>query len=1015
MNLPVFFRNLFLLFIILFGSNKIYSQNKIDSLEQLLNKTITDTSRINLINKLAVEYIRIDLGKSHEYSILADSLSRIINYTYGSAEGLRNLGVYYMYKSNIVLALQTLHKALFLFEKAKSIEGKANCLLAIGATYNQMNNNDSALYYYQNSLDLWLQIGGANKERIAAIYNNLGITYRKTGNIPLALEYYQKSLMTKGEINDKAGAGDTYHNIGVIYSIMNDMGKAIEYYRKAETIWTQVGYEIGVAKCYNNMALAFSNIENFDSTVFYAGKALDINLPLHNNRGIAHSYNILGDMHYRKNELNLALDFYKKGINYAEKADCKQVISICYVGIAEISLKLLDFKKAYLLGNKALDIANEIEDMTAIMLSSKLLADVCANMGNYQEAYKFHKLHKAMSDSIQNDANSKKILSLEYEYKYQKDKIEQEKTRLEQKARLDKQKNITLSFIIGFCLVLGLAFYIFQNLRRKQKDIKIISTQKLQIEEHNLLLNSQKEEIQTQNELLHQQAKKLTEISDIKSHFFTNISHELRTPLTLIISPLIQAIETNNCDKATLDIMYRNARKLLDMIDELLQLTRMEKGAIDLHLEYANINALIKGVVNSFEALIIEKGITLETEGIDKKCMASFDPACIEKVVTNLLSNAIKFTPHGKRIKLAAFSDNINFNLHVSDEGIGVPESETGKIFDRFYRASNSMNIFGTGIGLSLVSDIVTLHGGTIKTVQSEFGGAKFIVSLPLNRLMVDDAYETNQYADENNVIQPDKSIKTNVSQNYTLLIIEDNNDLRNFLASSFTALYNILTADNGKTGLEIAIHQQVDIIVSDVMMPEMDGYMLTKTIRKNPDICHIPIILLTAKSSEQSIIAGLETEADAYITKPFSLSYLKAVLANQLKIRDKLRSRFQKKVSVSPSEITTTSLDEQFIINATKIVEDNIHNECFSVDVFCNALLMSRTSVHRKITAITGLSSSDFIRTIRLKRAALLIKGKAASISEISTMVGFSDVSYFTKCFKKQFRTTPSAFQSNG
>ncbi|MBN2612421.1 MAG: tetratricopeptide repeat protein [Bacteroidales bacterium] len=975
--------------------------------------TNTDTSEINLLNKIAVEYSRTDLEKMREYSTLADSISSTSGYAYGKAEGLRILGVYYMRKSDYSTALQLLRNALTIFEKAKSLDGKANCLLGIGATYNQTGNNDSALIYFQKSLDFWLKAGAANKERIAATYNNIGLIYRKTGNMPLALEYYQKSLLLKEEIGDKAGAGDTYNNMGVIYRFINAHDKAIEHYKNSIKLRKEIGYEIGVAMGYNNIAIAYSEIHEFDSAVFYAQKALDINLRLNNIRGLAHNYNLLGDVYLKNNELNLALEYFIKGKKYAEESGNKQVITSCDIGIGEVSFKHHDLKQAYLYGNLAFIKAKEMSDKSLTWQSSKLLADACAAMGKYKEAYEFQLIYKAMSDSIQNDASTKKIIGLEYDYKYQKDKIEQEKIRLEQQARLTRQKHIAVSFIIAFCLLLFLAFYIFSSLKHKQRDFRIISDQKLEIENRNKLLNSQKEEIQTQNELLQQQAKMLAELSDMKSHFFANISHELRTPLTLIISPLLQAIETHNCDKATLDVMLRNAKKLQEMIDELLQMARLEKGAVEMHPECADLNALVKDVVNSFEGIILEKGIILETEGIENEYMYSFDRAGIEKVVTNLLSNAIKFTPRGRRVKLTAFLGNNDYMLCVSDEGIGIPEGETGNIFDRFYRASNSRNVSGTGIGLSLVSDIVTLHGGTIKAGNSAMGGAEFIVKLPLNRIMVDKINETSEDPAEFHITNTGKKPKSDTTPAYTLLIVEDNHDLQNFLASSLTGTYNIVLADNGKAGLQIALEQHVDIVVSDVMMPEMDGYALTKAIRNHHEICHLPIVLLTAKSSEESLITGLENEANAYITKPFSLTYLKAVLTNQLKIRDKLRTRFQKELLVIPSDITTTSLDEQFISNAIKIVEDNIHNELFSVDDFCNALLMGRTSVHRRITAITGLSSSDFIRTLRLKRAVQLLKGKVATISEISTMVGFSDVSYFTKCFKKQFGSTPTDYQS--
>lgn len=984
-------------------------QNKIDSLQQLIKVSSNDTAKINLLNKLAIEFSRTDIEKYKHYSQVADSLSTVKNYTMGKAESLRNLGVYYMRKSDFGNAFSHLNLAFAKYKQLNDYNGMANCLLTIGATYNQMSKYDSALINYQKSLELWVKAKNINKERIAATYNNIGLVYRKQGNLPMALEYYQKSLAYKEEINDKAGAGDTYNNIGVIYRMLNDYSRAIYNYKKSLVIRKEIGFQRGVAANFGNIAISYFEDKQLDSSLKYANESLKLNIELNEKRSIAYSYNILGDIFLRKNELKLAYDYYEKGFKQAEETQNQAVKISTTIGLGEVKFKQSDFQRALFYGKQAYFWANNVGDISMIKLSSKLIADANAALGKYKEAYEFHVLYKSLSDTIQNEVNTRKIIGLEYEFKYQKDKVENEKIQLKQQAKLSKQKQITLTFFIGFCLVLLLVFLVFSNLKRKQKDYRIISTQKDEIEQRNKLLNAQKEEIQTQNELLVNQAKMLAELDEVKSRFFANISHELRTPLTLILSPLSKIIDTGKHDKDTFNVMLRNAKKLQSMIDDLLDLARMEKGAIDIQLEEANINELVKGVVNSFEGVANEKKLTIETEGLETACNLHFDRAGIEKVISNLLSNAIKFTPAGKRIKIASSHSAEYFSLRVSDEGIGIPKGETEKIFNRFFRASNSQMVTGTGIGLSLVNDIVTLHGGSVEAKKSDLGGAEFLVKIPFKRRSISEELDD----DETNIDTITSADPAAIPHKKTLLVVEDNFDLRSFLVSSLNETYNVLDAENGEMGLQIASTEHVDIIISDVMMPIMDGYTLTKTIRSSSELCHIPIVLLTAKSSEQSVIKGLESEADAYITKPFSLTHLKAVLSSQLRIRQKLHKKFQKEISVNPSEVTTTSMDEQFITKATRIVEENLSNETYSIDDFCCDLTMSRTSVHRKITAITGLSTSDFIRTIRLKRAAQLVKGRVASISEISFMVGFSDVSYFTKCFKKEFGVTPTEFQS--
>lgn len=895
-----------LLFVAL-ASLPVKSQNNIDSLKHQLELVKTDTEKVNLLNKIANEYTRTDLEKSFQFSSSADSISSKIGYTNGKAESHRILGVYYVRKSKFALALQNLQYSLRLFEQTKDLEGEANSLLGIGSTYIQMDNKDSALYYYQKSLVFWLKSENINKERIAAVYNNLGILYKAQENLPMALEYYQKSLRLREEINDKAGVCDIYNNLGIIYNSQKDYERSIESYKKSIAISNEIDYKRGKLSIYHNIAIAYLDGNVTDSAIKYANESLKINLELDNKRGLAFTYNTLGDIYLKINSLNKSIECYEKGVKIATEIENNSIKAFAIHGIGAVRFKQQYYQLAYSNGKQAFNLANELYDFKLRQLCSELLANTCAELGKHKEAFEFHKIYKNISDSILNESKTKKIVSLEYEYKFQKEKIEQDKKNLEQQTKLTRQKQFTLTFIIGFCLVLLLGFLVFTNLRRKQRDYAIISNQKNEIEHSNVQLKSQKEEIESQNEILVQQAKMLAELDEMKSQFFANISHELKTPLTLITLPLAQIIETNTYEKATFEVMYRNAKKLQDMIDELLQLARMERGFVDFNMVTTNINVLIKGVLNSFEGVLSEKQLGLQTEGLDDECMLTIDSVGIEKVVSNLLSNAIKFTPNGKRIKIASCSDGDNFSLCVSDEGIGIPQGETNKIFDRFYRASNSQKVMGTGIGLSLASDIVTLHGGTITAGRSEFGGAEFIVIIPSNRHIADGFEKTAEL----NVDEVDHSESTATSTKRRLLIVEDNQDLRNFLVSSFSSTYHVIEAENGKIGLQVANNEPIDIIVSDIMMPEMDGYTLTKTIRNNPELCHIPIILLTAKSGEQSLIKGLEHEADAYITKPFSLSYLKAEIANQLNIRIKLQAKFQKEMSDSSMAITMASIEK--------------------------------------------------------------------------------------------------------
>jgi signal transduction histidine kinase/AraC-like DNA-binding protein len=944
-----------------------FAQSTIDSLTAIALTGKKDTLTIRALIELSEILAGRDNQEAIENASKALDLSTKLGYKYGKSEAYYYLGLAHFYIGKYPLALDFYKKAFEIKQQLNDTKTQAN-LLAL----------------------------------MALIHENVSNSAEAQNNLFKALTIYE-------QIGDERGIGTCYDNIAISFFNQKDYNKSKEYFLKSHEIAVKQNSPYYLAVSYNNLYKIFDQLGERDKAKNYLLKAIEINEEIQNKQSLSAAYNNLGKLFFSANELNDAELNYGKSIELKIALNNRLGLATSYNNLGELYLKKEVISQSIQWYDKAKNLANDVGSVNELRLATQGLYDCYKKTGNYHLATQLADELFILRDSIFNEEKAKQLSTLEA--RYQNVKKQQEIEMLSKENDLQKkevrQKNTIIFLIfIALLLVLATAVLVIVMYQNKQETNKILSAQNEEIKH-------QKEEIQTQNELLVNQAKILAELDEMKSRFFANISHELRTPLTLILSPLSQILDSNKYDRATFEVMQRNAQKLKTMIDELLQLARMEKGAVDLHFVEANINELVSGVVNSFEGVATEKKITIETKGLDSECKFYFDADGIEKVISNLLSNAVKFTPHGKRIKITSNHNTEYFTLCFSDEGIGIPEGETEKIFNRFFRASNSKMVTGTGIGLSLVSDIVTLHGGTVEAGQSAMGGAEFLVKIPLKQNLEVEQNIDDFDADDNSEEPTENTVTQVNSTKKTLLLVEDNYDLRNFISSSLNETYNVLEAENGKIGLQVASNEHIDIIISDVMMPEMDGYTLTKTIRSNSELCHIPIVLLTAKSSEQSVIKGLESEADAYLTKPFSLTHLKAVLVSQLKIRQKLHKKFQREISVNPSEVTTTSIDEQFITNATRIVEENIGNEAYNVDDFCSALAMSRTSVHRKITAITGLSTTDFIRTIRLKRAAQLIKGRVASISEISFMVGFADVSYFSKCFKKEFGVTPTEFQS--
>jgi signal transduction histidine kinase/DNA-binding response OmpR family regulator len=548
-----------------------------------------------------------------------------------------------------------------------------------------------------------------------------------------------------------------------------------------------------------------------------------------------------------------------------------------------------------------------------------------------------------------------------------------------------------------------------------------------------------RQKLRQELELEHVEAEKLKELDTMKSRFFANISHEFRTPLTLILGPL-EKIRTQITDEAQkdLDIMHRNARRLQILINQLLSLSKLESGQMKLHTREENIVALVNGYIQSFESLAKQKNIDLSFTSLEKKVQLFVDKEKMEKILSNLLSNALKFTGEGGRIEVTVSSQQIEdlpgkwVRLIVSDTGRGILPDKLEHIFDRFYQADDSYtkDQEGTGIGLALTQELVELHHGKI-TVESESDkGTTLTVLLPLGKehLKPEEIEDTDSDWDGEFVDWEDPGeqiVESGIHESLPdedpekegskplLLIVEDNDDLRLYIRSYLAKDYSISEAIDGEMGLEKAIKNIPDLVISDVMMPKMDGYQLCRKLKTDERTSHIPVILLTAKASMEDKLEGLETGADDFLIKPFDQQELLLRIKNLIHQRRKLQQLFAGNISSigELSDISITSMDKIFIQKSIEVVEKNISDANFSMEQFGQGMNMSRMQLHRKMRALVDQSPGEFIRTIRLNWAAILLKEKTANIAEIAYDVGFSNPSYFSECFRNQFGKLPSEY----
>jgi len=483
-----------------------------------------------------------------------------------------------------------------------------------------------------------------------------------------------------------------------------------------------------------------------------------------------------------------------------------------------------------------------------------------------------------------------------------------------------------------------------------------------------------------------------------------------------------------------LELMKQNATRLLHLVNQLLDYRKAELGVFGLKVKPSQVHRIIEKNFRFYEALAQRKGIQYDfcSEVEDKEILC--DPNYLELIVNNLLSNAFKHTEEGQSITVSLKDTGNNLLLQVKDTGNGIPLEEQKKIFERFYQVKSSHT--GSGIGLSLVQRLVELHHGHIELDSAEGVGSTFSIFLPIDKKFyrpeefqqestiaeIEQSYSVNpqemyvadaeEASEEETEEEPEKPTKPR--QKESILIVEDNSDIRQYLCEELGKLYNVLEAKNGKDALEIMKEQEINLILTDVMMPVMDGLQLCKQIKQNLNTCHIPVIILSAKADLEEQLEGLHMGADDYIPKPFSLTLVTTKIRNLFRTRYRAIQYYSNSLEIEPEKLTLSPLDEEVLKKAMEIMEQHLDDVEFSTEEFAREMCMSRSSLHLKMKALTGESTNDFIRKIRFNRACKLLKEGRYTVAEISVMVGFSTPSYFATSFKKYFGCLPSEYIKN-
>lgn len=815
---------------------------------------------------------------------------------------------------------------------------------------------DSGLYYGQKAR----AIGKEIHDHVLVIrsYSAAGESCQKQNKLKEALAFYLKGLELAEKHHEKSLAGTIYNGMGVCYFMMNDVKKAELYMTKA----AQAKKEANDYRYYAVIAINLSSLQimqqSFDESVKTLKEAEKTLLKKKQGQYLATLYNTMGAA-YQGIQPDSCVYYYELSLKYANKYKDLQATMNAYQNLGDYYFArkeysaAIDYMKLAIATNE-----NRPEDSYKPALYERISA-LYDSIGDFKHAYSYKKLETEARQRIFSVEKQKEIEELEIKYESEKKEkeIQQSKQELERK---NNQQNILIFCVISLFLVaVFITYLIFQRKRIER-----------QFEQEKLRL-------------------------------FENIFHEIRTPLTLINGP-IQVMKQQQKYPEELDLMERNSKKLINLVNELLDASKLGKGSYKLDYTNGNLNEFVANVVDQFagEAKLKDIRINLKLDEVGENY--SFPSNALEKILSNLVGNAVKYCPPKSEITVFTSIKDADFQLKVVDNGPGIPKKEQRKVFRRFFRGKHDAGQSGTGIGLSLVKELVELAGGTIELQSSGFGTV-FLVQIPLSKKGARSSSVMNEhYGSELNGDVP------------TLLLIEDDSDMSSFSTSVLQGEFNVIHAENGREGLKLIRENLPDIVLSDVMMPEMNGIELLREIRSDELTSHLPFVLFSAKASLESRLEGLEHGADAYVSKPFSPEELKLTIKNLFSTVQRNKELYQSSILTGKTFEERIKSQNAYVNKIIACIIRNIDDSDYSVNELSNDMAVSRSQLHRKLVSLTGFSTTNFIRMVRLEKAKDLLLSGDGNITEIAYKCGFNSQSYFTKSFTEYFGKSPSQLAEN-
>lgn len=874
------------------------------------------------------------------------------------AQGLRNtIWVatcwLFCFQGHAQLQVDSLHK----LKQTATGQELAKTYLEL-STYHSQHFPDSCIFYASAALSIGKELNNA----VICIrsYNHIGGAYQTLGKQKESISFYLTAAQIAEAFSEPGLAGASYNGLGINYYSMGDMPKAEHYIQKAAAAKLKAKDYTYYTVILTNLASLYFYKEKYKDAINILKAAEGVLLKENQREYLPTLYNSLGGLYQMAYSNNDSAEFfYRKSLTIAVEKNVPQSIISAYHNLGELSFRRGKFMEAIQFLKQAEEYSMQTPGNAYISNIYTTLSEVYDTIRDYKNAFKYKNLQLEFRNALLEKEKQKAIAELDIKYQTglkekqiqrQNEEIQAAKLQAEQ----DRNRVNLIIFIISFLLLTAIFASVYFWQRRRAARI----------------------------------------LEQEKSKLFENIVHEIRTPLTLINGPLqLVKNELGDTGQEHVALIEHNSEKLVRLVNELLDVSKLEKGKYLPAYHNGHVTDFVLSIADSFKKDAEHKNISITTDFPTENGHHRFAANVIEKVVGNLLANALKYCPAHSAVIIKMQITDAALIIQIEDNGPGIAEKEQQKIFARFYRPENVQHISGTGIGLSMVKDLVMLVGGDIK-LQSWPGHTCFTVTLPIEKL--DSENGINTITDD---ARP------------CLLIVEDDEALLKFVSSIFHNDYNLIAAQNGQEGIEKSLAQVPDIILTDVMMPIKNGVELLQEVKENALTKHIPVVVFSAKSSIESRLDGLKHGADAYVSKPFHVDELKMIVQNLLHTMKQNQQEFVDELKGDKPFEERIQNKNEYINQAISFIIKNMENADYSVNELADDMCISRSQLHRKLSSLTGFSTSHFIKTIRLEKAKDLLRSQAGNVSEVAYACGFSSQSYFTKSFTEYVGESPSGY----